>query len=156
MIHVKSDPAEDLLKKMQEEPTENEDFLKEKQDIEEKEKALEQQKKAYLEKVKKTKLDSRQKVLNAILKCMDTYDIDISDIAIAKKYPEKIKKISQDTNKKTSQATKEKKPKFPQPPEGKKYFNPETKKSWSGRGPIDDSIRNHPDPNSLLVDKVVD
>lgn len=79
---------------------------------------------------------------------MNTYEIDISDIAIAKKYPEKIKK--------TSQATKEKKPKFPQPPEGKKYFNLETNKSWSGRGPIDDSIRNHPDPNSLLVDKVVE
>lgn len=98
-------------------------------------------------KIKESNLGSRQKALNDILDLMNTYEIDISDIAIAKNIQK---------NQKTSQATKEKKPKFPQPPEGKKYFNLETNKSWSGRGPIDDSIRNHPDPNSLLVDKVVE
>lgn len=115
-----------------------EELLKEKQELEQRQKEIENQ-------LKKAKLDSKQKVLNKILDLMKDYDIDLSDIAIAEKDSKKIEK--------KSQSKKEEKPKLPQPPEGKKYFNPETNKSWSGRGPIHDSIKNHPDPNSLLIDK---
>ncbi|MTW22613.1 H-NS family nucleoid-associated regulatory protein [Allochromatium palmeri] len=116
-----------------------EDLLKEKQE-------LEQRQKEIAEQLKKAKKNSQQEALNKILDLMNTYEIEISDIAIAEKSSKKSRIKSQ-----SAQDTK--KPKFPQPPEGKKYFNPETKKSWSGRGPIDDSIRNHPDPDSLLIDK---
>jgi DNA-binding protein H-NS len=121
-----------------------EDLLKEKEE-------LEQRQKEIAEQLKKSKKNSQKEALNKILDLMKKYDIELSDIAVAEKASKKSRRKSQGAQ--STPGTTEKKPKFPQPPEGKKYFNPETKKSWSGRGPIDDSIRNHPDPNSLLVDK---
>lgn len=124
MIHSEKDFTEDLLQKKRE---------------------LEKQQQEIDEQLKECRLTSQQKALDQILNLMDTYEIDLYDIAIAARPSKKIEK--------KSQSKKEEKPKLPQPPEGKKYFNPETNKSWSGKGPLDDSIRYHSDPNSLLVDK---
>ena len=94
-------------------------------------------------KIKKSKSQQRLSMLDKILELMKGYDISLSDIVIAENKPSKLKG--------SLPAKKDERKKLVKPPEGHIYYNEEKRERWTGKGRPKESIRNHPDPKSLLI-----